>query len=195
MRTKHLFRVIIAAVVVSGASLTAAAQQQASQTDASQKQKAKPAPAKSAKVWGDDDLTSLRSPADIYAQQQQREAAAAATAASAKQQSVAKAGNPADPSPGRASGWKINTPDDAQKAIDWDDRDIATQKQLAANLQKQLDTAPADQKARLQKALEERLQIIAGTQKDRDVIAVQKEKIEKKPTAGSNAPASPPPSQ
>lgn len=184
MRTKQFFRVVIAAVAVSGASLTAAAQQQTSQTSAPQKKEAKPAPAKSSKVWSDDDLTSLRSPADIYAQQQQEAAAAAAAAAaSAKQQSAAKASSPADPAPGRASGWNIKTPNDAQKAIDWDDRDIATQKELAANLQKKLDAAPPDQKARLQKALDERLQIIAGTQKDRDVIAVQKEKLEKKPAA------------
>ena len=50
-------------------------------------QKAKPAAAKSAKVWTDDDISSLRTPEDIYLDQQARAAQDAAAA------------NPSQPAP------------------------------------------------------------------------------------------------
>src|SRR5579864_7451995 len=88
MRTKQFFRALIVAVVASGTSLTAAAQQQTAQTAAPQKQEAKSTPAKRAKVWTADDLSSLRSPADVYTQE--KEAQAAEDAAAAKQAATAK---------------------------------------------------------------------------------------------------------
>jgi len=197
MRTKQLFRVIIAAAVVSGASLTATAQQKAPQTAAPQKQEAKPIPVKTAKVWSDDDLTSLRSPADIYAEEKQAQAAQAAAAAkqtaAAKQAVATKPTQPHDVAPPALSNPK--TTEDADKMIAWENRDIAAQQQFAQELQKQLDAAPPDQQEHLQKALQERMKIIADTQRERDGIVAQEKQLEKKPAAGSNAPATPPPSQ
>ena len=195
MRTKQLFEIIVTAAVVCGASLTATARQQTSQTAAPQKREAKPAPAKSAKVWTDDDVSSLRSPADAYVAEKSAESAAAADAAkqaAAAKQVAAKPAQPHDTAPPALSNPK--TTEDADKMIAWEDRDIAAQQQFAQELQKQLDAAPPDQQEHLQKALQERMQIIASTQRERDGIAAQKEKLEKKPAAGSNA-AAPPQSQ
>lgn len=188
MRTKQLFGIIITAAVVSGASLTATAQQQTSQTEAPRKQEAKPAPAKTAKVWSDDDLTSLRSPADMYKQEKEEQAAQAAAAAKAA--APAKTGEPA-----WSKVWTVKTPDDAQKAIDWDNRDIAAQQQYADRLKNQLDTAPADQREHLQQTLNHELEVIAATVKERDGIAAQQKQLEKKPAAGTSAPTTPPQSQ
>src|SRR5579864_3449103 len=188
MRTKQLFGIIITAAVVSGASLTAMAQQQTSQATAPQKQEAKPAPPKTTtKVWSDDDLTSLRSPADVY--KEEKEAQTAQAAAAAKPAATAKPGE----SPAWSKVWTIKTPADAQKAIDWDNRDIAAQQQYADRLKNQLDTAPADQRDHLQQTLNHELEVIASTVKERDGIAAQQKQLEKKSAAGTNAPATLPP--
>jgi hypothetical protein len=186
MRTKQLFGIIVTAAVVSSASLTATAQQQTSQTPTPQKQEAKSTPAKSAKVWSDDDLTSLRSPADIY----KKEAQAAQAAAATEPAAPAKPGQ----SPAWSKVWTIKTPDDAQKAIDWDNRDIAAQQQYADRLKDQLNAAPPNQREHLQQTLNHELEVIAATVKERDGIAAQQKQLEK-PAAGTNAPATPPPSQ
>src|SRR6185437_9981107 len=139
MKTTQFFRVIVTAAVVSGASLTATAQQQTSQTSAPQKQEAKPTPAKAAKVWSDDDLSSLRSPSDNYQMEQDY------------LQQVKKQAN--DPS---VSGLE-------KKRVEWRlESHTATAQHLASEI-KQL-------------------------QADRDALA-------KKAAAGTNAPATPPPSQ
>lgn len=192
MRTKQLFEIIVTAAVVCGASLTATAQQQTPQTAAPQKHQSKSTAAKSAKVWTDDDVSSLRSPADAYVAEKNAEDAAATKQAAAAKQVAAKPAQPHDAAPPALSNPK--TTEDADKMIAWEDRDIAAQQQFAQELQKQLDAAPPDQQEHLQKALQERMQIIASTQRERDGIAAQKEKLEKKPAAGSNA-AAPPQSQ
>lgn len=189
MRTKQLFGIIITAAVVSGTSLTATAQQQTSQTAAPQKQQVKSTPTKTAKVWSDDDLSSLRSPADAY--KEEKEAQTAQAAAAAKPAAPAKQGE----SPAWSKVWTIKTPDDAQKAIDWDNRDIAAQQQYADRLRNQLDTAPPDQRDHLQQTLNHELEVIATTVKERDGITAQQKQLEKKSAAGTNAPATPPQSQ
>lgn len=194
MRTKQFFRIIFTAAVISGASLTATAQQPAAQTAAPQKQKAKPTPAKSAKVWTSDDLTSLRSSADIYTEEKAAQAAQAAAAA--KQAATAKQPGP-KPTPLGAPPALSNpkTPEDADKMIAWENRDIAAQQQFVEDLKKQVDQAPPDQKERLQNLLQQHIENLANTRKEAEGLAIRKQKLEKKPAAGNTAPAATPQSQ
>ncbi|MGH9780373.1 MAG: hypothetical protein ACRD33_01020, partial [Candidatus Acidiferrales bacterium] len=173
---------------VLGASLMAGAQQPPPQTPAKQKQEAKPASAKSAKVWTADDLTSLRSPSDTYVEEKQAQAAEAAAASAAKQQAAAK---PAKPVAGPPMLSNPKTPDDADKMIAWENRDITSQQEYVEILKKRLETAPADQKEHLQQVLRERIQIVAATQKERDGLAADKQALEKK-AAATNGAAQPP---
>jgi len=78
---KSISRISFAVTVMLAGSLVAFAQQPA-QAPAAQKQQGKPAPAKpAAKVWTDDDLSSLRSPSDDYQIEQAKEKEAQKAAA------------------------------------------------------------------------------------------------------------------
>jgi len=94
---KSISRISFAVAFALAGSLLAFAQQPA-QAPAAQKQQAEPAPAKpAAKVWTDDNLSSLRSPADDYQIQQAEEKKAqeaAAQQAASKQTAVADASMP-----------------------------------------------------------------------------------------------------
>lgn len=176
-------------------SLPATAQQQAPAKPQSAQQSAKPAPAKPkpAKVWSDDDVQSLRSPADYYRDQKQADEAAAdaatAQAAAAAKQAAAKPG-PKDVAPPALSNPK--TVGAADQMIAWENRDIAAQQDFARNLEQQLAAAPPDQKARLQKALDDRMKIIADTQKERDGLVAQRDKLQQKPADNGSVPQQPP---
>lgn len=146
---------------------------------------------KPVKVWTADDLQALRSPADTYVAQQQAEAdSAAAKAGSAAKQNPSTA---SDQSQAGQKVWHIKTADDAQKAIDWDNRDIAAQTEYVEKLKKQIDAAqtPAE-KEHLQQTLNDELHVIAATTQERDGIQQQKGQLQKKPAADGNAPAQPP---
>jgi hypothetical protein len=93
--TMRIFSRILLLVSFVLAGVLLAHAQQPSQSAAPQKQQERPAPAKAApakpaaKVWTDDDLTSLRSPADDYQMQQEEEKKAQAAAAQASSKPVA----------------------------------------------------------------------------------------------------------
>ena len=174
-----------AAVFAQQSSQSSPAQakpQPAANTD----QKAKPAAAKSAKVWTDDDISSLRTPEDIYLDQQARAAQDAAAA------------NPSQPAP--AAKKQIGAPpvlsnpktvDDADKMIAWEQRDVDSQQQYVDKLKQELDNAPADQKDQLQNLLQQRIQILNATRKEMQGIEAQKQQLEKKPAADSNSTGQP----
>lgn len=185
MKTRHFFRVIIAAAAVLGASLTTTAQQQASQTAAPQKQ-AKPAAAKTAKVWSDDDLSSLRSPADNYQieQTKEKEAQKAAAQQASTQTAV-------------ADGSKPKTVQQADGMIADKQRTFASEQEYLQQVKQQANDPSVSglEKKRLEWRLESHTATaqhlasqIKQLQADRDALA-------KKPTASGNAPATPPPSQ
>jgi len=96
MTMKIFSRILLLASFIFAGVLLAHAQEP-SQSAAPQKQQEKPAPAKAApakpaaKVWTDDDLTSLRSPADDYQieQQQEKQAQQAAAQQGASKQPAA----------------------------------------------------------------------------------------------------------
>lgn len=193
MRTKQFSRMVITAAFVLGGSLAAA--QETPQTTAAQKQVAQPAAAKSPIVWTNDDVKTLRSPADIYTKE--KEAQAAAAAAAAKQAAAAAKQAAAKPAPRGAPPALSNpkTPEDADKMIAWENRDIAAEQQFVDELKQEAEQAPPDQKDRLQRLLQQHIEELANTRKEMEGLVVKKKDLEKKPAAGNNTAATTPPSQ
>jgi hypothetical protein len=87
------------------------------------------------------------------------------------------------------------TPADADQMIAWENRDIAAQQEYVERLKKQLETAPPDQQKHLEDTLQNRIQVIADTQKERDGLITQKQALEKKPSSDKDASASQHPSE
>src|SRR6185437_3151248 len=182
MKTTQFFRVIVTAAVVSGASLTATAQQQTSQTSAPQKQEAKPTPAKAAKVWSDDDLSSLRSPSDNYQMEQAKEKAAAQQAPT--QTAVVDASKP-------------KTVQQADGMIADKQRTFASEQSYLQQVQRQANDPSVSglEKKRLEWRLESHTATAQHLASEIKELQADRDALAKKAAAGSNAPATPPQSQ
>lgn len=182
---------LLVSFVLAGALLAHA--QQSSQLPASQNHQAKPAPPKAApakpaaKVWSDDDLSSLRSPADNYQIEQanEKEAQKAAGQGAAKQTPVA------DPS-------MPKTVQEADSMIADKSRFLTSEQDYLQRLQTEVKDTSATglEKQRLEWRLQshtataQTLQSqIKQLQADRDALA------KKAPAASSNGPSTPPQSQ
>jgi hypothetical protein len=141
--------------------------------------------AKKHRVWTDDEVSTLRTPADNYVEQKQAaDAATAAAAAAAAEQakSKPKSDKPVG-GPSRLSNPK--SADDADRMIAWENRDVDAQQEFVAKLRTQLQQATPEDRDQQEKNLAKRVQILEDTRKERDVLAAQKKELEKK--AGSGA--------
>jgi hypothetical protein len=149
---------------------------------------AKPA-AKPHKVWTDDEVGSLRSPANAYmdAKYSQADAAADSKEASAAVKPKPHVAAPALSNP--------KTVDDADKMIAWEKRDVDAQTEYVERLKKQIDEASQEDKERLKKVLQERIQILADTRGEMETLVQQKKELQKKAATESNNAAAQPPSQ
>jgi hypothetical protein len=87
------------------------------------------------------------------------------------------------------------TVDDADKMIAWEKRDVDAQTEYVELLKKQIEEAPQEDKERLKKVLQERIQILADTRSEMETLVDQKKELQKKPAADSNTAAAQPPSQ
>lgn len=163
----------------SSQSSSASAAQQDTATKA---QKAKPTSAKSAKVWTEDDISSVRTPADDYRDQEREQAAEAAAATKQSQLTAAKPGQQPAAPPALSNP---KTAGDADKMIAWEQKDVNAQQQFIDQLRQQLDAAPPDQKEPLQKQLQEHMDNLAVTEKELQNVTAQKEALEKR--AGSSS--------
>jgi hypothetical protein len=128
MKTKNdfLFSVILACAVAVGLGAPARAQSDSGTTRAKQRKAA----AKTHKVWTEDDLATVRRPADAYADKEaaQNQAAVPTQAADAtRQDSASKPDKP----PKTAPLAHANSVDDADKKIAWEERDIQGQEEFA----------------------------------------------------------------
>ena len=143
MTMKILSRILLlASFILAGVVLADA--QQPSQAPAAQKQHAKPVPAKTvpanaapakpaAKVWTDDDLSSLRSPSDDYLIEQTKEKEAQKAAA---QQTASTQIAPVD-------GSKPKTVQQADSMIAGKQRTLSSEQNYLQRLQKQLKDTSA----------------------------------------------------
>ncbi len=192
MKNSFLSSAILASAAVLGLSSAAFAQSDSQKNTAPAKQN-KPAP-KRHKVWTDDEVGSLRSPADAYAEAKEKQTAQAAATQhpdAANQTSTSTQASKAGPPPVFTNPKSI---EDADKMIAWENRDIAAQEEFLEKVKQELDEAPADQKERLTKLLRERTQILADTRKELQNLQTKKQELEK-PAAPSVTAAVQPPSQ
>ena len=190
MRTRLVFTTLLA--MIAAAAVTDAqdvAQKSAPAAHAANQPK--PAPT-ARKVWTVDDVISLRSPADNHVREIGEQSAEAAVSKAAARQTTAS--KPARPgAPPALSNPK--TLEDADKMMAWENRDNEAQQEFVDSVQKQLDEAPADQKERLQKLLQERTQVLVDLRKEQQNLVAQRKELEKKPAADNVAAAATPPSQ
>jgi len=186
MKNSFLASAILASAAALGLSAPAFAQSNPHKKTAPAKQ-AKPAP-KPHKVWTDDEIGSLRSPANSYMDANYNQAAGTPDS---EQPAAAK------PRPHAAAPALSNpkTVDDADKMIAWEKRDVDAQTEYVERLKKQIEEAPQEDKERLKKVLRERIQILADTRGEMETLVGQKKELQKKAAANSNSAAAQPPSQ
>ena len=136
------------------------------------------------KVWTDDEVSTLRTPEDNYIQQKQAaESAAAAAAAAAAEQAKSKPKSEKVVAPPRLSNPK--SPEDADRMIAWENRDVDAQTEYVDKLRTQLEQASPEDRDKLEKSLAARIQIVEDTKKERDALVTQKKELEKKAASGA----------
>jgi hypothetical protein len=134
------------------------------------------------KVWTDDEVSTLRTPADDYVEQKQ--AAEAATAAAAAEMAKSKPKTEkAVAGPPRLSNPK--SPEDADDMIAWENRDVDAQTEYVDKLRTQLEQASPEEREQLEKKLTQRMQIVEDIKKERDGLVAQKKELEKKAGPGA----------
>jgi len=176
---------IILALCPLGANGQQASQSSTSATNSQTTQKSleRPKPAaKSTKVWTEDDISSVRTPADDYMDVVRAQTAASAAAANQPKPAGTNAAKPDQPP--LLSNPK--TVDSADKMIAWEQRDIDSQQEYLQKLQSQLATAPDDQKAHIQAWIDQEIKTIADTKKEQAGLVAQKKDLEKKAAAASD---------
>ncbi len=182
-RNSLLLNVILAGATAVALAVPAHAQSdsQKSATPAkyrkTTKKKQAPAP-KTHKVWTEEDLATVRTPADSYAE---KEAAQAQAAAAATQQADAAKQTSAEPAkPSKVAPLAhANSVDDADKKIAWEERDIQGQQETIDRLQQELGQATPERKEHLQQLIEQHKQILAETHKELAGLQAQKKQLEK----------------
>lgn len=145
----------------------------AQQSSTSERQQPSPEPKKPRKVWTNDDLGSSRSSSDAADQSQQASANASSKPNPTNAKSAAQ--SPAPGAPPALSNPK--TIDEADKMIAWEDRDLAAQEETVAGLQKQLEDAPPDQKAAIQRTLREHQRVLDETRQEKQALVAKKQKL------------------
>jgi len=136
------------------------------------------------KIWTDDEVSTLRTPADDYVEQKQAaESAAAAAAAAVAEQAKSKPKSEKIVAPPRLSNPK--SPEDADRMIAWENRDVDAQTEYVDKLRTQLEQASPEEREQLEKKLTQRIQIVEDTKKERDALVAQKKELEKKSGSGS----------
>jgi hypothetical protein len=183
MKTKNdfLFSVILACAAAVGLAAPARAQSGAGTTPTKQRK----APAKTHKVWTEDDLGTVRRPADAYADKEAAQTPAAAQPQGADATRQASASKPDKPK--IAPLAHANSVDDADKKIVWEERDIQGQEEFIARMQEELGQASPDRKEHLQQLIEQHKQILEDTRKELEGLKAQRKQLGK---PGANVTAS-----
>jgi len=172
-------KALIVCAVAIGFAASASAQQSGQNSASSSAAKHKSATPKK-KVWTDDNIGSVTTPADRY--QEQQETKAELKDASSKQpvaadQSAATV-QPSQNHPPLLSNPK--TVESADNMIAWEDRDIAAQTEFIAQLQQELAAAPSSDKPRLQNLIEQKKQLLEQTKAERQGLVDQRGQLQRK---------------
>jgi hypothetical protein len=194
MKTKNtiLFSAILASAAALGFSAPVFAQSDSQASSKPAKQR-KPA-AKPHRVWTNDEIGSVRTPADAYieTEQQQTDRAGAGVQTASEKQPIANA-----PKTSRSPALSNpKTTADADRMIDWVERDVEGQEEFLVKLKQEIAEAPdGERKDRLLKVLQERQQILADTRRERQALQGEKASLKKQASAPSTTAAPQPPSQ
>ena len=185
IKNSLVFSTILAAALGLSAPVFAQSNSQKKKSPAKQ---SKPGP-KPHKVWTNDEVGSLRSPADTYLDTKYRRADETATS---QQQptGVKPAHHIASPA---LSNPK--TLDDADKMIAWEKRDVDAQTEYVEHVRKQIEEAHPEDRERLKKVLQDRIQILADTRSEMETLEQQKKELQKKTAANNKEAKGQPPSQ
>ena len=185
MKNSFLLSAILATAAALGLSAPSFAQSNSQKKTAPAKQ-AKPAP-KAHKVWTDEEVGSLRSPADAYAEASERQNAQAGDAqqpGTANQTSTPAQAQKGVPPPTLTNPKSL---EEADKMIAWENRDIAAQEEFLDRLKQQINEAPEGQKERLTKLLAQRTQVLANTRNELKNLQTKKRELAKTPSVSASA--------
>lgn len=145
------------------------------------------------KVWTNEDLVALRTPADIYIlEQEAREAAeaeAAEKAASEKEAAAKASANPANP-----AGSEVQLPgtqEETEKRIKEAETDLDDDNATIARLKGELADAPTEQKAEKQKQIDHLTTDIEVLQRDLKALQEHLKTFAPKPEEQTPPPAPP----
>jgi hypothetical protein len=128
------------------------------------------------KVWTDDEVSTLRTPEDNYIEQKQAaEAAAAAAAQQAK--STPKSEKHVGAAPALSNP---KSPEDADRMIAWENRDVDAQQELIDKERTQVEQASPETREALEKDLTKHIKMLEDTKKERAALVTQKKGLEKK---------------
>jgi hypothetical protein len=144
----------------------------------------KAVPAKPHKVWTDDDVTTLRTPADQYAAQRasQEEAAAAAAAktkADAAKSATAPANYPEGAKPAHAALSDPKSTEEADKMIAWENRDLDAQADYVRQMQECASNSSGSQRDHCLAEKARMEGVMAQTQQEVKALKTQKTDLEK----------------
>jgi hypothetical protein len=146
-------------------------------------------PIKRRRVWTNDDLVSLRTPADNY--QLEKEAKEAAEAQAAAEEAAAQAAPKSEQQP--PSDIKLPaTPEETEKMLKDTQGDIQEETDVLDRLHKELLNASADQQAEKQKEIDRMTASLATLQRDMKALQDHLQTLQEK-RPGENPPAPPQP--
>ena len=130
------------------------------------------------KVWTDDEVSTLRTPEDNYIEQKQAAEAAAAAAAAAQQaKSTPKSEKHVGAAPALSNP---KSPEDADRMIAWENRDVDAQQELIDKVRTQVEQASPETREALEKDLTKHIKMLEDTKKERDALVAQKKELQKK---------------
>jgi flagellum-specific peptidoglycan hydrolase FlgJ len=185
MKNTLLSGAVLASIALLGLTSSALAQSDSKKSTPPAKH-SKPT-SKPHKVWTEDDLGSVH-PAAVEPENQTAQAGATEQGSAANQTSTSKQPQKGVPPPTLTNPKSVA---DADKMIAWEGRDIQAQEEFIARLRTQIDEAPADQKERLAKLLQERTQILANTHNELKNLQNKRKELEKPPSGTQTASAEP----
>ena len=143
----------------------------------------KAAPAKPHKVWTDDDVTTLRTPADHYADHQeaaQEEATAAAkTKADAAKSATAPASYPEGVKPAHAALSDPKSTEEADKMIAWEKRDLDAQSEYIRQMQERASNSSGAERDHCLAEKARMEGVMAQTQQEVKALKTQRAELEK----------------
>jgi hypothetical protein len=184
----HLLLIFSSVALLVAASASGLRAQDSSQvaysSDATSAKATKAAAAKPHKVWTEDDLGTVRTVADKYKDQKAADAQGETGAANQP-----KANKPAPPPAvgGRSLLSNPKSPEDADRMIAWEDRDLEAQLEFADRLRAQLHDAAPQDRDHLKEQLAERMKIIEEIKQEKASLVQQKNALAKKPAPSSDS--------